>query len=93
MSDDLTKSFIILFVVLGIPSIIIIQISIIRWVLRINTIVKLLESIDSTLKETIFQNLLFQKCDGCGKKIDRNLLLKIDSGQRLCPDCIKILKK
>lgn len=34
-----------------------------------------------------------KKCEGCDKKYPENTLVKITSGQTLCPECIKRLKK
>jgi hypothetical protein len=45
------------------------------------------------IEQSAIQEQILQKCDGCGKDIEKYQLVKIDSGQELCPECINNLKK
>ncbi len=74
---------------------VIILITIIRWMFRIDTIVSLLKEIrDSTCPQnSLFKDLPpLQLCDGCHRNFEKTNLRRIDSGQFLCPECIENLK-
>jgi hypothetical protein len=57
---------------------------IIRWLLRINVIVDLLQE-----NNLLLRNIAQIKCDVCGKNCPADKMLTIDSGQNLCQECIK----
>ncbi|MFA5238212.1 MAG: hypothetical protein WC476_00710 [Phycisphaerae bacterium] len=74
---------------------IIILVTIVRWVFRINTIVALLKNILSAINP---QNLIstelppLKQCDGCSRNFEETHLKKIASGQLLCPECTETFK-
>jgi len=87
MTEDLSK-FIVIFAISILVTIVTIAIIvvIIRWILRINVIVELLEKIYLNLSYPLV------KCDGCNSSWSGIQMSKIDSGQQLCPDCLSKFK-
>jgi hypothetical protein len=65
----------------------IIIVGLIRWILRINVIVNLLEENNQLLR-----NIAKIKCDACGKNYPAEKMVTIDSGQNLCSECFKTFK-
>jgi hypothetical protein len=69
---------------------------IIRWVLKINTIIKEHKKTNELLK-TLAGNLQalnspWHKCDSCGLFAPDNFFKEIDSGQKICKRCCEEIK-
>lgn len=82
MTENLSESiFFFGIYVFGIILTIVITVVIIRWIFRVNVIVELLQNIAAN-----------HKCDSCARFFRIDQLKRIDSGQLLCPDCLKKIK-
>lgn len=96
MNDTADSTEILILSIILVVGAIIIQVAIIRWVFRIDTIIKLLKDILSAIRP---QNFIsadippLQLCDGCNRNFKKEKLKKITSGQMLCPECVNNLKK
>jgi hypothetical protein len=64
--------------ILGTILMIAVIVVILRWILRINVIVELLGKIAAS-----------HKCDSCNRFFRIDEIKRIDSGQKLCPECLK----
>jgi hypothetical protein len=95
--SDTTAYFIVIFLyIVGIAASVILLVSIIRRLFRINEIVTLLKDILTAIRpqnSTSAGDTRLQLCEGCNRNFDKSQLKKIASGQMLCLDCINNLKK
>jgi len=90
--------------ILLIPLLFALLIALLRWILRINEIVDLLKQIAKTderdavlerqseAKDTSSNSFPKYCCAVCEKECFFSELVKIDSGQRICQQCHKILE-
>jgi hypothetical protein len=62
--------------------------ALLRWIFGIDEIIKLLKQIAKTGKSDLRLN-----CSVCGKEYPVGELVKIDSGQLICPVCYKVFEK
>ena len=81
------------FAIMVIALIVAITVGIIRWVFRVDEIVSLLKNIHFAVQNQNSEVVCVTKsgrCDCCEKLDDS--LTQIDSGQELCPECLKAVK-
>ena len=70
----------IIVVILVVGLVLVVQVSLIRWVLRIDEIVDLLDKVVANTMPRV-------ACDCCGKAFTSDKLKTTSSGQSLCPEC------
>ena len=94
MDDTGSAIAMLLFVLFLFFATIVIIVALIRWLFRIDEIVKLLKNIHSAIQQQVTTACTTEpeKCAGCEKLFEKNQLKEIDSGQRLCLECIRSLK-
>lgn len=66
-----------------------------RWILRLDDIVNILHKIEANTKANTSSsrsNKLVM-CESCNNYFSKETLTAIKSGQKLCSDCLKMLKR